>query len=31
MVGYGDVVEDIATTLGIVGFVENIKPRDVKI
>jgi len=30
-VGFRDVVEDIAVNLEIRGFVENIKPRDVRI
>ncbi len=30
-VAFRDVVEDIAVNLRIVGFVENIKPRDVRI
>ncbi len=30
-VGYGDQVENIARKLGVTGFVENVKPYDVRI
>ena len=29
--GYRDAVDDIAAELDVTGFVENVKPRDVRI